>query len=192
MAFKKAKYLITTHDIYILPQDDIAEVVFVGKSNVGKSSIINALTNQKKLAFVSSSPGKTKAMSLFEIEDTKKFRLVDVPGYGFAKVAKWNKGIFVQMLSEYFGIRKNCVLAVILLDMRREVSEEDYEMIDLFNHFKIPFMIVGTKLDKCNQSEKQKFQNHMKSEFHMTPLMTSAETKENINTLQKSILDSIE
>ncbi len=176
---KNVKYLLTTHDINLMPEDSIPEYVIVGKSNVGKSTFINALTNHKKMAFTSSKPGKTRAISFFDID--KKFRLVDIPGYGYAKVSKQQKILFAEMIDEYLSKRKNIYKAILLLDCRRGITEDDRQMIGYFYHNEIPFSVVGTKLDKVNQSEKTKFTRNIEEELKIKPLMYSALNKTNLD-----------
>ncbi len=176
---KNVKYLFTTHDINLMPQDDKVEFVIVGKSNVGKSTFINTITNHKGLAHTSSKPGKTRAISFFDVDD--KFRIVDIPGYGYAKVSKQQKIIFAEMIDTYLSQRENIYKAILLLDCRRGLTQDDKEMIMYFNHNEIPFTIIGTKLDKVNQSEKTKFIRNIESELSTKPLMYSSLKKTNLD-----------
>ncbi len=175
---KNVRYLLTTHDMKLMPQDDLDEYVIVGKSNVGKSTFINAITNQKRLAYTSSKPGKTRAISFFDVNG--EFRLVDIPGYGYAKVSSQQKIIFAEMIDTYLSQRTNIVKAILLLDCRRGLSQDDKEMIGYFHHNQIPFTVIGTKLDKVNQSEKTKFIRNIESELKTKPVMYSALNKKNI------------
>lgn len=179
---KNAKYLLTTHDINLMPDDEIDEYVIVGKSNVGKSTFINTITNHKRLAYTSSKPGKTRAISFFDINGGE-YRLVDIPGYGYAKVSNKQKVIFGQMIEEYFTNRENIKKVVLLLDTRRGITNDDREMMSYFIYNQISFTVVGTKLDKVNQSEKTKFIRNIKSELNTEPIMYSALTKKNIEKL---------
>lgn len=179
---KNVKYLLTTHNIEDLPQDNFPEIVVVGKSNVGKSTLINALTNNSKLALISSKPGKTKAISLFEVN--KKFRIVDLPGYGYAKVSKKEKDFFLTLIADYLANRKNISKVILLLDMRREISDYDWLMINYLLEYKIPFVVIGTKKDKVNQSQKSKFNKMIKDELSTTVINTSFFKKEGIKELE--------
>ncbi|BDU67503.1 MAG: putative GTP-binding protein EngB [Candidatus Tyloplasma litorale] len=179
---KNVKYIMTTHDINLMPNDDVPEYVIVGKSNVGKSTFINTITNHKGLAHTSSKPGKTRAISFFDVQNGK-FRLVDIPGYGYAKVSKDQKLMFAQMIDEYLSVRKNIVKAILLVDCRRGISKDDEEMIAYFIHNKIPFTIIGTKEDKVNQSNKSKFIKNIKQKLNTTPLMYSSITKKNLDKI---------
>lgn len=172
---KNVKYLLTTHDMKLMPQDELPEVVIVGKSNVGKSTFINTVTNHKGLAHISSKPGKTRAISFFDVDG--KFRLVDIPGYGYAKVSHKQKEIFSTMIDTYLSQRTNIVKAVLLLDCRRGITPDDEDMIQYFIHNEIPFTVIGTKLDKVNQSEQMKFIRNINENLNTQPIMYSALTK---------------
>lgn len=135
--------------------DDIPELCFIGRSNVGKSSFINAITNQKKLAKTSSTPGKTKLLNFFDVND-QTFRIVDVPGYGFSKTTHNEKQEFSIMMEEYFQKRTNLAGVVLLLDLRRIPNNDDLEMYNYLKKIKLPVLIVGTKLDKLSKNEIKK------------------------------------
>lgn len=176
---KNVKYLLTTHDIAKMPQDDLDEVVILGRSNVGKSTFINLISNNKKLALISSKPGKTKALSLFDVDN--KFRIVDVPGYGHAMVSKKQHLIFAEMIDTYLSQRPNVKSAIILLDGRRGVLPIDFEIINYLVYHQIPFNVIGTKLDKITQSQKAKFIKQVKQELQITPIIYSATKKTNLD-----------
>ncbi len=179
---KNVRYLLTTHDINLMPQDNIPEFVIVGKSNVGKSTFINTITNHKGLAHTSSKPGKTRAISFFDVEKGL-FRLVDIPGYGYARVSHKQKGIFAEMIDTYLAKRENIVKVILLLDCRRGITDDDRDMISYFIHNKTPFTIIGTKLDKVNQSEQMKFIRAINSELNTQPIMYSALTKKGVEKI---------
>ncbi len=168
---KNVKYLLTTNNIKDMPQDNISEYVIVGKSNVGKSTFINFLTNNKKMAHTSSKPGKTRAISLFDVDN--KFRLVDIPGYGYARVSKEQKLAFSKMLEMYFSKRKNIAKIILLIDCRRGITSDDKDMIDYLVNKNFKFVIIGTKEDKLNQSEKFKFFKNIDSELGIKPITYS-------------------
>ncbi len=175
---KNVKYVLTTHDINLMPQDDLDEYVIVGKSNVGKSTFINTITNHRNLAHTSSKPGKTRAISFFDVDG--KFRIVDIPGYGYAKVSMKQKEIFGEMIETYLSQRENIIKAILLIDCRRGITDDDKEMIAYFHHNEIPFTVIGTKLDKVNQSEKTKFVRNIEKELMTKPVMYSALKRSNI------------
>ena len=131
------------------PQVTKSEVLIVGKSNVGKSSLINALCNKKKMAFTSSKPGHTRLLNYYDIDN--QFYLVDAPGYGYAKGGLDLDRLFAKMMESYFDNNKELKLVLILLDARRELSEDDQEIIDFVKESNVSYFIVVTKYDKVNQ-----------------------------------------
>ena len=142
------------------PQGQFPEVLLVGKSNVGKSSLINALCNKKALAFTSSKPGHTRLLNYYNIDN--KIYLVDAPGYGFAKGGFDLDKLFGEMMNDYFSNAKRLRLVLILLDSRRELGENDIEIINFVREKDINHLLVFTKVDKVNQSEKAKLLKHLK------------------------------
>ncbi len=133
-----------------LRPDDRPDVVFSGRSNVGKSSLINKLCNRKALARVSSKPGKTATINFFDAGD---FNLVDLPGYGYAKVSKVEKLRWAELVEGYFAAGRNIALVVQIIDMRHKPSVDDMNMINYLYDSGIPFIIVMTKADKLNKGE---------------------------------------
>ncbi|NQX83177.1 MAG: YihA family ribosome biogenesis GTP-binding protein [Mycoplasmataceae bacterium] len=177
------KYILTTHDMNLMPHDDIPEYVIVGKSNVGKSTFINSITNIKKLAYVSGKPGKTRAISLFDVGGN--FRLVDIPGYGYAKVSFKQKEMFADMIDTYLSKRKNIKKIILLIDCRRGITKDDREMMKYIVYHQLSFSVIGTKLDKINQSKKIEFLRNVKKELNTVPLMYSSLKKNNIKDIIK-------
>ncbi len=182
--FNNTRYILTTNKLEKMPQDDVPEFVIVGKSNVGKSTFINYLTNNSSLAKISSKPGKTRAISFFDVEKSK-FRIVDIPGYGYAKVSKQQLVEFANMIDEYLSKRKNIVKAILLLDIRRSVSENDLDMVDYFIRNEIPFVVVGTKRDKCNQKEIHKFNLEISKIFQVDVVNYSSKNKSDFIKLKE-------
>lgn len=135
-----------------LRPDDRPDVVFSGRSNVGKSSLINKLCNRKSLARVSSKPGKTATINFF---DAGGFNLVDLPGYGYAKVSKVEKLRWAELVEGYFAAGRKIALAVQIIDMRHKPTADDMDMIRFLYDSGIPFIVVMTKSDKLNKSEYQ-------------------------------------
>ncbi|WP_339023927.1 ribosome biogenesis GTP-binding protein YihA/YsxC [Spiroplasma endosymbiont of Agriotes lineatus] len=135
--------------------DEISEVLLLGRSNVGKSTFINSLCNNKQLAKVSSSPGKTQMLNFFAINDNE-FRFVDCPGYGFTKISKSIKKEFVKMMDTYLLSRKNLKLAILLLDLRRIPNNDDLLMFSFLQARNINILIVATKLDKLKKNDIRK------------------------------------
>lgn len=133
-----------------LPECDLPEIAFAGKSNVGKSSLLNKLFNRKSLARVSSMPGKTVTINFYNVGDA---RFADLPGYGYAKVAKTEKKRWAEMLEGYFKSDRDIRLVVQLIDMRHPPSKDDLMMIDFLMQLDFKFIVVMTKSDKLNKTE---------------------------------------
>lgn len=146
MEIKKAAFTISAPTLSLCPKDDKNEYAFIGRSNVGKSSLINMLCNHKDLAKTSSTPGKTLLINHFIINDS--WYLVDLPGYGFAKRSKAVQQKLEQMISSYILQRKQLVNVFVLIDIRHEQQKIDREFIDWLGTSQVPFSIVFTKADK--------------------------------------------
>lgn len=129
--------------------DDVPEFAFVGRSNVGKSSLINMLVGQKHLAKTSSTPGLTKMVNYFDIND--QFRFVDLPGYGFAKVGKGQLNVWAGLMGEYLTLSPSLETVFVLVDVRHEPSELDKQMLEFLIYNKIPFIVLATKADKLSK-----------------------------------------
>ena len=136
-----------------LPVSDVPEIAFAGRSNVGKSSLLNKLFNRKQLARVSSVPGKTITINFYDVDNVK---FVDLPGYGYAKISKQEKQRFAELMEGYFNQDRNLKLVVQLVDMRHKPSEDDLGMIEFLKHNEIPFIIAMTKSDKLKKTEYKK------------------------------------
>ena len=136
------------------PDHDYPEVAFIGRSNVGKSSLINMLLDRKSLAKVSSTPGKTSLVNFFDING--EFSFVDLPGYGYARRSKKELKQWNEMIEKYLSTRKNLVLFFMLLDIRRVPNEKDLQIIDWLNYYDKNYRIIVTKIDKVTQKEKSK------------------------------------
>ena len=149
MKIKSAKFIVSNQSIEKCPKLNIPEYAFIGRSNVGKSSLINMLTNNKKLAKTSSTPGKTRLINHFLIDDT--WHLVDLPGYGYAKASKSEKKEFQKLISDYFKIRKQLILAFVLIDSRHDAQKIDIEFMKWLTLNDIAFAIIFTKIDKLKQ-----------------------------------------
>ena len=174
------------------PNKNLKEVLFVGRSNVGKSSLINALCDNKSLCFTSSKPGHTRLLNYFEIKDT--LYLVDAPGYGYSKAGGRHDELFGNMMEDYFQDNHNLSLVVFLIDSRREVREEESDLIQFFSESDIPYVIIFTKSDKLNQSEKAKAMREvhkLSSSTNVDVLFTSINEKVSIENLKKYISNHI-
>jgi GTP-binding protein len=150
MQIKDAKYLISSPDYTQCPAPDRPEFAFIGRSNVGKSSLINMLCNKKNLAKISSSPGKTQLINHFEIVsgDKTKWYLVDLPGYGYAKISQSSRRRWEQMIEGYIRKRENLACLFVLIDSRHEPQKIDIEFINQLGKWELPFALAFTKSDK--------------------------------------------
>lgn len=146
MLIKSAEFVVSNQDVAKCPNTQIPEYAFIGRSNVGKSSLINMLTNRKNLAKTSGKPGKTQLINHFIIN--KNWFLVDLPGYGYAKVSKSTKKVFQKFITAYFENRKQLVSAFVLVDIRHEPQPIDLEFMQWLGEHAIPFSIIFTKADK--------------------------------------------
>ena len=144
MKIKSAEFVISNTDVSKCPKDNLPEYAFIGRSNVGKSSLINMLTNQKGLAKISGKPGKTQLINHFIIN--KNWFLVDLPGYGYAQVSKDKRKTFQSFIKDYFNQRKQLVCSFVLVDSRHEPQKIDLEFMEFLGENGIPFCIVFTKL----------------------------------------------
>lgn len=150
--FKNANFTKSASKQSERPDGGLPEILVVGKSNVGKSTLINSISVRKSLAFTSSKPGHTKLLNYFNIDN--KFYLVDAPGYGYAKGGVDLDALFGEMMEDYFDNNSFLKAVLILLDSRREIDESDKELIGFVNDSEIPYYFVITKSDKLNQSGK--------------------------------------
>ncbi len=151
MEFIDAKFLTTAVKPEQYPDTFVPEIAFVGRSNVGKSSLINCLTNRNKLARTSSSPGKTATINFYDIAG--KYRLVDLPGYGYAKVSKAEQERWTRMIERYLTDRYNLVQVIQLVDARHKPSADDVTMIEWIRQIGYKPIIIATKLDKLKKSQ---------------------------------------
>lgn len=146
MDITQSKYVISNSKVEDCPNSELPEYAFIGRSNVGKSSLINMLTGRKSLAKVSGKPGKTRLINHFLINE--KWHLVDLPGYGYAKVSKREKKVFQKFITDYFKKRKQLVNAFVLIDSRHEPQTIDLEFMQWLGVNAIPFSLIFTKTDK--------------------------------------------
>lgn len=181
MLIKTATFLQSNTNVARLPKADKPEYAFIGRSNVGKSSLINMLTGNSKLAKVSASPGKTITINHFIINDT--WYLVDLPGYGFAKRSQKDREMWKKMLDEYILGRRNLVTTFVLVDIRIEPQKIDLDFISRLGENNVPFVIVFTKADKLGRdtlaANIKSYKKKLLEEWEELPIMitTSSETK---------------
>lgn len=181
MEIKKSEFVISAPIVSKCPNDDKPEYAFIGRSNVGKSSLINMLCNNKKLAKTSSTPGKTLLINHFIINN--EWYIVDLPGYGFAKHSKSVKQKLEKMISSYILQREQLVTVFVLIDVRHEQQKIDREFIDWLGESNVPFTIIFTKSDKLGpgkaKQNAQEWMNKLKDRWESLPpyFVTSSEKK---------------
>ena len=166
MKINTAAFIISNSDVSKCPKEKVPEYAFIGRSNVGKSSLINMLTNHKKLAKISGRPGKTQLINHFKIND--EWFLVDLPGYGYAKVSKTIKKAFQSFIKDYFLRREQLVCSFVLVDCRHEPQKIDLEFMEFLGENEIPFAIIFTKADKLGSSTLNKNITKYKKEILKT------------------------
>ncbi|MGL4343915.1 MAG: ribosome biogenesis GTP-binding protein YihA/YsxC [Cellulosilyticaceae bacterium] len=154
MNVTQASLLITAGNKSQFPEPELPEIAFAGKSNVGKSSLINCLINRRALARTSSQPGKTQTINFYNIQ--QKINFVDLPGYGYAKVSKVEREKWGKLIEGYLSNRENLRQVVLLVDIRHEVGANDKMMYDWITHYHNNVVVVATKADKLNRSQIQK------------------------------------
>lgn len=159
MNFNKAEFKSAYGISSQIPVSDVSEIAFAGRSNVGKSSLLNKLFNRKNLARVSSVPGKTVTINFYDVDGN---RFVDLPGYGYAKISKQERDRFAELMEGYFQSGRQIKLVVQLIDMRHPPSKDDYNMISFMQQMNVPFIVVLTKADKL---KKKEFENRSKLIF---------------------------
>lgn len=157
VAVKKSQY----------PEDNVPEIAFAGRSNVGKSSLLNLLTNRKSLARVSGVPGKTRTINFYRINDA--FRIVDLPGYGYAKISKSISENWGDMMEEYFQNRQGLKKVVQLVDIRHAPSAQDVQMYEYLRHYGLDGLLVATKADKVSRNEMQKCMKTIRQTLKLGP-----------------------
>lgn len=187
--YKSSLFIKSITDKKDIPQPYLSEVLFVGKSNVGKSSLINALTNNKKLAYTSSKPGHTRLLNYYLIEN--RFYFVDAPGYGFSQQKTVDYEFYGNMVDSYLTDNKNLKLIVFILDSRRIPNEDDILFYDYLVHKQLKFCIVLSKSDKLNMSEKARIKkNFSESKIDLTNnevFLTSISNLKSLENLKEFI-----
>ena len=192
MKIKSAEFVISNTDVQKCPPTTIPEFAFIGRSNVGKSSLINMLTNRKKLAKTSGRPGKTQLINHFIINN--EWHLVDLPGYGWARVSKTDRGKFGDIIASYLLDREALVCTFILIDIRLKPQPIDLEFINWMGEKNLPFALVFTKADKISknkvESHRAAFNRALKADWAELPVsfITSSLAKQG----QEEVLDYIE
>lgn len=197
MEIIQATYVISSPSFDKCPAPDRPEYAFLGRSNVGKSSLINAICNKKEVAKVSSTPGKTQLINHFNItsNDKRNWYIVDLPGYGFAKVSQNQRKSWKKMIEEYIRKRENLVNLFVLVDSRLDPQKMDIDFINQLGRWQIPFSIAFTKADKSTQKEVaanvSKFLSDLSKSWEELPpyFVTSAEKRTGIKQILQFIDD---
>lgn len=191
MNFQNAEFKAAYGTFKQLPPPELTEIAFSGRSNVGKSSLINRLFGRRSLARVSATPGKTATINFYRLEN---INFVDLPGYGYAKVAKSEKERWSDLIGGYLADgRRDIGLVFQLVDMRHPPSKDDLQMIDYLVENELPFIIVLTKADKLNKSEREKRLEAFKTEIpyydDITVVPFSAVTDEGVDRLREIVVE---
>ena len=193
MLINTSEYLKSVVKVVDYPNPELPQFLLMGRSNVGKSSFINALANRKKLAYTSSKPGKTQTLNFYLMNNS--FMFVDAPGYGYAKTAKETRVDFGDLLENYLNSEVNCKGVFLIIDIRHEPSEDDKLVYDFLKQFNLNVYIIATKVDKIGKSFIQRQTNIIKKSFCMDQnervYAFSSETKFKIDDIENLIKQSI-
>ena len=191
--FQNVKFEFAAGNYEQLPADNLPEIVFSGRSNVGKSSLINKLVNRKSIARVSAKPGKTATINFYNLGDV---RLVDMPGYGYAKVSFSEKKRWANLVEGYFNSKRNIKLVIQIVDIRHSPSAQDMDMIEFLYSQGYPFLIVATKSDKLNKSERAAREQGLEEELvkysDVNRIAFSTINGEGVESLRSIISESVE
>ncbi|MCP4675888.1 MAG: YihA family ribosome biogenesis GTP-binding protein [Deltaproteobacteria bacterium] len=185
----ETKLVSSTGRMDKLPEPDLPEVAFAGRSNVGKSSLLNALTVRKKLFKVSKTPGRTRTIVHVEtrLDSGAKIYLVDLPGYGFARVSKGAIQAWGRLIEDYLGDRSTLHLVVLLVDVRRGPEDEEADLLDYLADTGVPALLVATKIDRVPKSKRKAALDKLHRETGVKVLGTSATTRDGIDRLLRTI-----
>lgn len=194
MIIKSSNYAVSAVREDQYPKDNLPEIALSGRSNVGKSSLINTILNRKNLARTSSQPGKTQTLNFYLIND--EFYLVDVPGYGYARVSQKKRQEFGEMIQDYLETRPNLKGLVILIDSRHEPTKDDIAMYNYAQYLNLPILVVCTKIDKIKKSQVNKVMSRLKKNIdlnydYVTVLTFSSVTKLHVAELGNWIEEKI-
>jgi GTP-binding protein len=172
----------------MFPADRLPEIAFLGRSNVGKSSLINALTGQKKLAFTSNTPGRTQTINFYRIDSA--FYFVDLPGYGYARVPKHFASEWKKLIDHYLENRETLILSCLILDTRRGWMDKDLDLKRWLEHHGRPYLVIATKTDKVNQSEQERGLRAIREEG-VEPLPFSALSGRGVREIWQAIAKTL-
>lgn len=190
----RAEFVFSAHPDEVFPDESIAEVAFVGRSNVGKSSLINGFLGRNKLARTSNTPGATRSIHFYNIE---KFILVDLPGYGYAKLSKAKSAQINAWVTQYFASRRTLKLVCVLVDSRHGLKDSDKEMLQTLVELGVPSQVILTKIDKTKSTEFKRTEKDIKADLakivgtNPNYITTSAEKRIGMEELEQTIIDMI-
>ncbi len=191
MIIKNSDYAVSAVREDQYPKDNLPEIALAGRSNVGKSSLINTLLRRKNLARTSSQPGKTQTLNFYIVNE--EFYLVDVPGYGYAKVSQKQRETFGEMIQDYLETRPNLKGLIILVDARHEPTKDDIAMYDYAQYLNLPILVVCTKMDKIKKSQVNKVLSNLKKHLDLSYENVSVLTFSSVSKLHvKELGDWIE
>ena len=192
MKIQSAKFIISNTDYKLCPKENLPEYAFIGRSNVGKSSLINSITERKNLAKTSGTPGKTRLINHFLIN--QNWYLVDLPGYGYARTSKKKREEFEKIIQDYLSNRTSLICLFVLIDIRHKPQKIDQDFIRNLGKKSIPFVITFTKSDKISKNKAkynvELYKNHMKEEWNELPKIFISSSKD--NTGKNEILSFID
>ena len=194
MKIKTSDYAVSAVKASQYPKNELPEIALAGRSNVGKSSLINTFLNRKNLARTSSQPGKTQTLNFYTVNN--EFYLVDVPGYGYAKVSQKKREEFGEMIQDYLETRANLKGLIILVDSRHEPTKDDVAMYDYAQYLNLPILVVCTKIDKLKKSQLTKVKANLNKKLNLgydnvSVLTFSSVTKLHVKELGDWIEDKI-
>ena len=190
MKILSAEFVLSAREPGHYPPALLPEIAFAGRSNVGKSSLINTLVKRKGLARTSNTPGRTQEINFFAVND--RFAFIDLPGYGYAKVPEKIRSHWGPMIETYLSQRETLRLVVLILDIRRDPSEEDRQLIGWLQYYRLPFLIVLTKIDKVSRGQRAERQRRITEALELPPALSllpfSAKTGEGKDLLWREIV----
>ena len=185
----QAEFILSSASAAQFPADELPEVAFLGRSNVGKSSLINALTGQRKLAFTSNTPGRTQTINFYRVDGKVSF--VDLPGYGYARVPKQFVVEWKKLIEQYLEKRQSLTLSCLILDARRGWMEMDLDLKRWLEVHGRPYLVIATKSDKLNQSEQERGLRAIREEG-VDPLLFSAVSGRGVREIWQAITKTLQ